>query len=789
MTFYPREDIRSRPKARYEPHKRRQDSFEDSVPQDTFKLTRAQDRAMDSLISDALHCALGGGSRCVAANTIVDGTGHTIEQLAQIGAPVRVRTTYGTQQVPPPEFKGSDELLRFTLPDRLVDVTDDHRFWDGHQWVYARDLRPGDLIAVSLWVVPSSGLYPQASSLAPGLSRSLLSARRLKRKALDLMGRCFGYPRRYGRRLRQALGGGPIDRASLCDARAHTHDHLNLSYHDELGPVSGSRTCLYAPHVEGCSHFGRPSYPPSSKDGSHLSYPVGVSLARVFSQICGLFQGLRGVGQQVGLLCAPLRLIGLTEYNWRRRWRPCVYHESFGDTPNRKGYRLEKVLDITKTAKQDYYSFYVPGCEQYFANGVLHHNSGKTFLLVRAALIRALKEGKTRHAIFRFTFASIKASVIYDTLPKVIDLCFPQLKGVQVNKTDWYMTLPNGSEIWFGGLDDKERTEKILGQEYATIYFNECSQIPWGSIETAHSRLAQKTSLIKLKAYYDFNPPSKKHWTYLFFVEKKNPLTKQPLPNPLNNAFFLINPADNAENISTEYMAILQAMSPKKRDRFLLGKFADTDEGALWTEQLLIQNRVLGNQDLPDFMRIVVAVDPSGCKGPEDFRSDEVGIVVCALGTDSHGYLVEDLSGRYSPEQWSNIAVEAFRRHRADAIVGEVNYGGDMVRAIIHAQDANIPYKEVHASRGKVIRAEPISHLYEQQKVHHIGHFYELEDQLCSFNQEGYVGLRSPDRADAAIWGLTELFPAMTRKVDENVLPSKVVTRKRSASRLASGGR
>ena len=120
--------------------------------------------------------------------------------------------------------------------------------------------------------------------------------------------------------------------------------------------------------------------------------------------------------------------------------------------------------------------------------------SGKTFLLVRAVLIRALKCPDSRHVIFRFRFNSVKTYIIKDTLPKVLKLCFPMLPSLSsmLDKTDWYVTLPNGSEIWFGGLDDKERVEKILGGEYATIYFNECSQIPWGSIVMALTRPGTK---------------------------------------------------------------------------------------------------------------------------------------------------------------------------------------------------------------------------------------------------------------------------------------------------------
>jgi len=413
--------------------------------------------------------------------------------------------------------------------------------------------------------------------------------------------------------------------------------------------------------------------------------------------------------------------------------------------------------------------------------------SGKTFLLVLVCLLRAMKSPGSRHVIFRFRFNALKASIILDTLPKVLKTCFPTAPplSTMLNKTDWYMTLPNDSEIWFGGLDDKERTEKILGMEFATVYFNECSQIPWGSVVLALTRLAQKTVNLSLKAFYDFNPPSKKHWTYLRFVRKMNPETKRPEKNEFDYGFYLINPADNRENLDPKYLDMLDSLPEKARNRFLLGMFSDDSDGALWTEELLAQNRKDGRDEIPDFLRIVIAVDPSGTSGPEDTRSDEVGITVCALGTDSHGYLVEDLSGRYKPEVWSDIVNEAYTRHKADRVVAEVNYGGDMVRAVLQAKNADLPFTAVTATRGKVVRAEPVSALYEQQKIHHVGYFPEIEDQLCSMTTAGYQGLRSPDRADSSIWGFTELFPGMTRKAeDENWTPPKVKVQSRSASRF-----
>src|SRR6201996_7092489 len=140
--------------------------------------------------------------------------------------------------------------------------------------------------------------------------------------------------------------------------------------------------------------------------------------------------------------------------------------------------------------------------------------SGKTFLIIRAILIRAMAH-KSRHAVLRYRFNHLKGSILFDTLPKVMSLCFPGVgERSHLDKSDWFYTLPNGSEIWFGGLDDKERTEKILGNEYATIHLNECSQIPWSSRNIAVTRLAQLVHenirdqrALPLKMYYDENPP------------------------------------------------------------------------------------------------------------------------------------------------------------------------------------------------------------------------------------------------------------------------------------------
>lgn len=403
--------------------------------------------------------------------------------------------------------------------------------------------------------------------------------------------------------------------------------------------------------------------------------------------------------------------------------------------------------------------------------------SGKTALIVRNIAARAIKAPRSRHAILRFRFNHCKESIGLDTLPKVMTSCFPTVP-FNLNRSDWYATLPNDSEIWLGGLDDKERTEKILGKEYATLYLNEASQIGWQSRNIAVTRLAQKCPYVldgqqrelALKLYQDCNPPNKGHWTYQVFYLKRDPDTKKPLEDPDNFAHFTINPKDNAANLPGDYIKELEGLPARLRKRFLLGEYADENPNALFFDETIEKWRVLDGS-CPDFVRVVVAVDPSGSGDVDNADNDSIGIVVAALGTDGNAYVLEDCTVKVGPATWGRIATDAYDRHAADCVVGEVNYGGDMVRHTIQTARPRTPYKAVHATRGKVVRAEPIAALYEQGKVRHVGYFRELEDELSGFSTVGYLGNRSPNRADAAIWALTELFPGVVAGKREAVKP------------------
>ena len=182
----------------------------------------------------------------------------------------------------------------------------------------------------------------------------------------------------------------------------------------------------------------------------------------------------------------------------------------------------------------------------------------------------------------------------------------------------------------------------------------------------------------------------------------------------------------------------------------LYAEIVDEVEGALWNMPMISEQRLPKDTDI-ELKNIMIAIDPA-VTSHED--SDETGILVVGKDHNNEFYVLEDLSGRYSADKWCRIAIRAFYEWEADRIVAEVNNGGDLVEKLIRTIDTDVPYRSVRATRGKMLRAEPISALYEQKRVHHIGVFEELETQMCT-----YTGLASssPDRLDALVWGLFEL--------------------------------
>jgi phage terminase large subunit-like protein len=428
--------------------------------------------------------------------------------------------------------------------------------------------------------------------------------------------------------------------------------------------------------------------------------------------------------------------------------------------------------DFELTAKQ---------CEirDQLAGAQKHHliyggsRSGKTFLIAYAIHMRALMAPGSRHAIFRRHGVAVKQSIGKDTYPKMVELATP---GVELrwHEQDGYFSYPNGSEVWLAGLDDKDRVDKILGKEFATLYFNEASEIPLSSYTVAQTRLAQNVmkangQRLALRDYVDLNPTTRAHWTYRMWIDGINPDGETQIDRS-DYAMGVANPTDNADNLPPDYITSLMQLPERQRRRFFSGEFTADVENALWRREWIRRT-----QDAPkDLARVVVAIDPAISN---DVGSDETGIICAGIDAGGNAYLLEDASGRYRPEEWARKAIGLYHAWDADRVVAEINQGGQMVETVLRAQRANVPYRGVHATRGKVTRAEPVAALYEQNKVYHVGEFSDLESQMCSFTTgfdrkaQGY----SPDRVDALVWALTDLFPRMTRRATTTPTAAPVV--------------
>lgn len=393
--------------------------------------------------------------------------------------------------------------------------------------------------------------------------------------------------------------------------------------------------------------------------------------------------------------------------------------------------------------------------------------SGKTFFIIYAIITRMLKAPGSRHAVFRADGVDAKQSVGNETIPAVLALAFPGL-ALKWHDKDGYYEAPNGSQLWLAGLKDKARLDKVLGKEFATIYLNEASQITLAAFSIVQTRLAQSVMQVDgrrlpLRLYVDLNPTVAAHWTYQIWINSIHPEGSFAIPNhEADYRTIMVNPVDNSENLPPDYITALRNLPERMRRRFFDGAFTADDDNALWRRSYIQVDAA------PALGRIVVAIDPATTNTP---GSDETGIIVAAIGLDGRGYVLADESGKYRPEEWARRAISLFDTYDADAVVAEVNQGGDMVESMIQAAAKGrvVPVRKVTATRAKHVRAEPVAALYEQGKVRHAQDFPELVDQMCAFvlgfdrSAAGY----SPDRVDALVWAFTDLFPSIIHKPDD----------------------
>jgi len=313
-----------------------------------------------------------------------------------------------------------------------------------------------------------------------------------------------------------------------------------------------------------------------------------------------------------------------------------------------------------------------------------------------------------------------------------------------------HIITPDNGIILFQGMQDHTADSIKSLEGFDVAYVEEAQTLSARSLELLRPTIRKPSSEI----WFSWNPRS----------------TEDPVdeflrgPNPPEHAVVVqSNWRDNPffPDVLEEERLHDQAANPIRYAHIWEGDYEPAAIGAIWSRGNLHSYR---KEKAPPLTRIVVAIDPQGKKELEPGQTDDTGIVAAGLGEDGRGYVLADATLNDTPRAWANRAISVYDGLEADAIIVERNNGGDMVKHTVESVRDGINVIEVVATRGKHVRAEPISALYEQGLVSHVGTFLELENEMCLTTAWGYAGKNSPNRMDALVWAMTELFPNLTPK-------------------------
>jgi phage terminase large subunit-like protein len=360
--------------------------------------------------------------------------------------------------------------------------------------------------------------------------------------------------------------------------------------------------------------------------------------------------------------------------------------------------------------------------------------SGKSHFFGEAVIERLIEEPNTKIICIREVQKSLEFSSLQLLKDKINKMGVGHYFEIQKNRI---MTVKGKGIVIFQGMQDHtaESVKSLEGFDVAWV--EEAQSMSNRSLELLDPTIRKEGS----ELWFSWNPNLDTDPVVQIFKNNDNAVLVHV--NYLDNPFVTDATKEMAERT--------RANNVLKYNHIWLGDYMKEIEGALWNGDMLQASRV-NKDEIPDLTRIVVAIDPSVTGNA---KSDETGIVVAGrTANDNTYYVLEDCSLRGTPDQWIRRAVVKYHEYQADRIIAEVNNGGDLVENLLRNTDKNVSYRSVRATRGKMLRAEPIAALYENKKVFHAGKFSELEEQMIFYNGRGNV---SPDRLDALVWAITDL--------------------------------
>ncbi len=375
--------------------------------------------------------------------------------------------------------------------------------------------------------------------------------------------------------------------------------------------------------------------------------------------------------------------------------------------------------------------------------------SGKSHNFGEMGIVRCQSGPGTRMVCIREVQKSLKESVKLLLEDKIQAFGLGQEFDVQHDR----IITPGDGLILFQGMQDHtaESVKSLEGFDIA--YIEEAQTLSHRSLELLRPTIRKPGSEI----WGSWNPRSADD--PIEFLRSANPPPDSVVvqANWRDNPFF--PKVLEAERLHD------QVANPDRYGHIWEGDYEPAAIGAIWNRANLHAYR---KAKAPPLTRIVVAIDPQGKKALEPGQTDDTGIIAVGLGEDGRGYVLADGTLNDSPKKWATRALSVYDALDADAIVVETNNGGDMVRHTVESVRPGVHIIEVTATRGKHVRAEPISALYEQGRVSHVGTFSELENEMCLTTAWGYEGPNSPNRMDALVWAMTELMPQLTVKAQSD---------------------
>tara|TARA_Y100000114_G_scaffold156460_1_gene183717 strand:- start:2696 stop:3919 length:1224 start_codon:yes stop_codon:yes gene_type:complete len=360
--------------------------------------------------------------------------------------------------------------------------------------------------------------------------------------------------------------------------------------------------------------------------------------------------------------------------------------------------------------------------------------SGKSHYFATKVILRCLAEPNTKVICIREIQRSLEFSSKQLIEDKIKELGIEHYFEVQ--RTRILSRFGNGVIIFQGMQDHTAESVKSL-EGFDIAWIDEAQSMSSRSIELLDPTLRKNTAEI----WCSWNPQREADAVEVLF--KNNPKAVCVHVNFNQNPF--------VTNSVKEMAEFSRSQNVLKYNHIWLGDFIKEVEGSLWNLDNIME-KIVTSDEVPELSRIVVAIDPAVTGNK---NSDETGIIVAGRSRFSDAYYVlEDASLRSSPDAWVNRAIKKYYEYEADRIIAEVNNGGDLVENLLRNVDRNVAYSSVRATRGKIVRAEPIAALYERGQVFHVGRMTDLEEQMIFFDGRSNT---SPDRLDALVWALTEL--------------------------------